>query len=173
MSQQPNNNSKIAIGKFGSAHGINGAIKVNAYTQPTSGMIDYTPWQIHDSDGWQLLEIENTRVQNNRLIVKLSSIDSREQAEEMVNKEIFIEAAQLPSLNPGEYYWKDLIGLSVYNHVGVHLGKVIELLETGANDVLVLKGEDKERLIPYLPDTVIIAVDLEKQTIRVNWDENF
>ena len=82
---------------------------------------------------------------------------------------IAITRAQLPALPKNEYYWSDLEGLTVINQAGVVLGKVIYLIATGSNDVLVIKG-DKELAIPYLQDEVITQVDLENGVIHVNWD---
>jgi 16S rRNA processing protein RimM len=78
----------------------------------------------------------------------------------------------LPPAPEGEYYWTDLIGLTVINREGVTLGQVDHLLETGANDVLVVKGE-RERLIPFLLELVVLEVDLAQRMLRVDWEEDF
>ncbi|VAW75829.1 16S rRNA processing protein RimM [hydrothermal vent metagenome] len=86
--------------------------------------------------------------------------------------EIGIPENSLPVLKSGQHYWKDLVGLQVQNADGEDFGKVDHLLETGANDVLVVKGE-RERLIPFVMQKVIVEVDLEQGLIRVDWDRNF
>ena len=78
----------------------------------------------------------------------------------------------MPTLQPGEYFWNDLIGLQVQNLEGEDFGRVDHLLETGANDVLVVKGE-RERLIPFVMKQVIVEIDLEQGRIRVDWDKDY
>lgn len=86
--------------------------------------------------------------------------------------EIGIRPEQMPATGPGEYYWRDLEGLEVVNLQGERLGRVDHLLETGANDVLVVVGE-RERLIPFVSAQVVTEVDLETGLIRVDWDKDF
>ncbi len=86
--------------------------------------------------------------------------------------EVGICPDQLPAAEPGEYYWRDLEGLEVSNLQGERLGVVDHLMETGANDVLVVRGE-RERLIPFVQGPVVVAVDLEARRIRVDWDKDF
>jgi len=113
------------------------------------------------------------------LVASLVGIETREQAEALAGLTICINREQLPEAVQGEYYWDDLVGLMVNNLEGVTLGKVDHLLETGANDVLVLvpAGEagdesERERLVPWIDD-VIVSVDLENGSLTVNWDHDF
>ena len=89
----------------------------------------------------------------------------------MRGKEIAVPRARFPNTQPNEYYWTDLIGLDVVNGAGRNFGQIIRILETGANDVLVVQGE-RERLVPFIAD-VIGGVDLEAGVIRVNWDADY
>lgn len=98
----------------------------------------------------------------------------------LINCEIFIDASQLPDLNSGEYYWKDLLGCQVVTVSGYQLGQVINMIETGSNDVLVVKANLKkdafciqERLIPFLEGQVIKHVDIAVRIIKVDWDPSF
>lgn len=106
------------------------------------------------------------------IIAKLDGIDTREQAAGLVGQEIFIERAELPELPENQYYWVDLVGLQVFTMEGDSLGVVDSLLETGAHDVLVVGGE-RERLIPFVPDTFVKSVDMAKGRILVAWDPDF
>jgi 16S rRNA processing protein RimM len=106
------------------------------------------------------------------IIARLESIHDRDEAARLLGAEIAVNREQLPPAPEGEYYWADLIGLTVQNHKGITLGQVDHLLETGANDVLVVKG-DRERLIPFLLEQVILDVDLAQRLLRVDWDEDF
>ncbi|MGL6250402.1 MAG: ribosome maturation factor RimM, partial [Billgrantia desiderata] len=109
-------------------------------------------------------------------------VDSREAAERVAGAEILLPKAELPQLEGDEYYWHQLEGLTVVTREGVVLGRVAYLFETGANDVMVVKGDpqgeppaidDRERLLPFLPDEVIVAVDLAGGTMTVDWDPEF
>ena len=86
--------------------------------------------------------------------------------------EIGIRPDQLPLTASGEYYWRDLQGMKVVTANGELLGTVDHLIETGANDVLVVDG-DRERLIPFVLDKVVMSVDLDKAEIQVDWDKDF
>jgi 16S rRNA processing protein RimM len=93
--------------------------------------------------------------------------------------EISMDATQLPELPQGEFYWRDLIGMSVMTDKGYNLGIVDDLMETGSNDVLVVKANSKdafgqsERLIPFLTDSVIKEVKYDVKEITVDWDPGF
>jgi 16S rRNA processing protein RimM len=106
------------------------------------------------------------------VIAHLAGCENRDQAQALMGCEIAIRRDQLPDAAPGEYYWRDLQGLTVVTIEGELLGTVDHLIETGANDVLVVKG-DRERLIPFVLNQVIVNVDLDKQELRVDWDKDF
>lgn len=113
------------------------------------------------------------------MIIKVKGIDDRDAAAQLTNCEILVDSTQLPTLEDGDYYWKDLIGCQVVNVDGYGMGKVIDMMETGSNDVLVVKANlkdafgAKERLIPFLYEQVIRKVDLATGTIEVDWDPGF
>lgn len=125
-----------------------------------------------DNGDWQEAIPEQGRAHGKGVVARLADCTDRDQAQRLIGYEIGIHLDQLPSLPPGEYYWKDLIGLQVVNADGDDFGKVENLLETGANDVLVVKG-DRERLIPFVMKQVIVEVDLAEGRIRVDWDKEF
>lgn len=160
----------IIIGKFGSTYGVHGWIKIRTYTEFGPHILEYNPWYINrQHHTWTPITIESGRVQGNSVIVKLPDIETPEQARLFTGLSIAITRSQLPTLKENEYYWSDLMGLTVINKNGEILGKVISLMETGSNDVLIVKG-DKEHAIPYLPGKVITSVDLKKQEIHVDWE---
>lgn len=169
----------VVLGKFGAVYGINGWLKVNAYTDFPEGIFDYTPWQVKLQGNWQPVQVSSWKRHGNGLIAKLDGINDRDLAQRYVNAEIAVAGALLPSLAEGEYYWKDLMGLAVINDAGYHLGEVTDMMETGSNDVLVVKANrtdafgKKERLIPFLTDTVVKHVDLTERRIVVDWDPAF
>ena len=160
----------IIVGKFGSSFGVKGWIKVVSYTEFGPAIFDYQPWFLIGADNTvSQLPVEGSQVQAKGLIVKLANINTPEEARLLTGKTISILRSELPVLKKDEYYWSDLEGLTVINKDGAILGKVAFLMETGSNDVLVVKGE-KEFAIPYLPGDVILSIDLAKQEIHVDWE---
>lgn len=162
--------SNVKVGRIGAAFGIHGWVKIQSFTEFGASILEYSPWYLEDTEGeCHPIKIEDSRIQGNKLLAKLPGVSSPEEARNFVGKTIAIERSQLPSLQKDEYYWSDLEGLSVINKDGEMLGRVIYLMATGSNDVLVIKGE-KEHAIPYLPGDVITGVDLAKHEIHVDWE---
>lgn len=160
----------IVIGKFGSTYGVHGWIKIRTYTEFGPNILEYSPWYINNqANTWSTITVEAGRIHGGGVIVKLAGIDSPEKARLLTGMSIAITRSQLPTLKDNEYYWSDLIGLTVINKNGEILGKVTHLMETGSNDVLIVKGTH-EHAIPYLLDKVITSIDLNKQEIHVDWE---
>ncbi len=168
------NNSKnwVVIGKFGRPQGLTGFVRVFSFTDPKDNIFDYINW--HAKINHVIQEIKPVTLQKNNKfdLVKIAGFESREQAAALTNIEIVIEESQLPTLPENEYYWHELIGMNVQNDQGINLGAVKEMLETGANDVVVVEGE-KRYLIPYICDDFILNVDSNNKLITVNWDPEF
>jgi 16S rRNA processing protein RimM len=112
------------------------------------------------------------QLQGKTVIAQLRGIDDRNMAESLIGWDIYIPKAQLPQAAKGEYYWSDLIGLQVTNLEGIAFGKVTGLMETGANDVLLISGE-RERAVPFLQGQTVISIDLTAKTLQVDWDADF
>lgn len=165
----------IVVGRVGSPHGVQGWMKLHSYTQPADNILQYRHWFIQASDGaWHPVDMANIQTQassDGHMRIKLPDCESPEAARLYTNLLIAVMRDQLPAPLPGEHYWSDLEGLSVINTAGVSFGQVSHLFATGANDVLVIKG-DRERLLPYIKD-VVLEVDLEKGQILVDWDADF
>lgn len=160
----------IILGKIGSTYGVHGWLKIRTYTEHSDSMLDYNPWYLSNGiDEWQPITVEEGRMQSGTLLAKLAGFHTPEEARLLTGKTIAINRFQLPALKENEYYWSDLIGLTVINKDGHTLGKVIYLMATGSNDVLVVKNE-KEHAIPYLFGDVILSIDLAKQQILVDWE---
>ncbi|HDN69444.1 MAG TPA: 16S rRNA processing protein RimM, partial [Gammaproteobacteria bacterium] len=96
----------------------------------------------------------------------------RDAAAALTGTDIGIYRSQLPPVDADEYYWSDLMGMQVITKDDQVLGVVDHLLETGANDVIVVKGE-QEHLVPYIKGQVVKSVDLEARIIRVEWDPDY
>ena len=162
----------IQIGRIGVPYGIRGWVKVHSYTQSQEDILHYQPWQIRVKHQWQEIKISEGRLHGKGVVVKLPGVKNPEEARLYANASVAIPREQLPELLNDEYYWTDLEGLTVINENGITLGVVHYCMETGSNDVLVVKGE-QFHAIPYLPGEVINQIDLKNKTIQVNWDPNF
>lgn len=168
----------VVLGRFAAPYGVKGWIKIHSYTQPMENILEYTAWRI-ESDGQYLpLELEAGRRHGKGLIAKLTGVDTPEEARRWQGREIMVPLAELPALEAGEYYWSQLENLLVYTTAGVLLGRVSHLMETGANDVLVVEAtaesiDQQQRLIPWLPEQVVQEVDLDAGLMRVDWDPDF
>jgi 16S rRNA processing protein RimM len=174
-----NGKDLVVLGKFGAVYGINGWLKVNSYTDIPEGIFDYTPWQIQVQGNWRQMQISGKKRHGNGLIVKLADVADRDQAQLYVNADIAVERSALPQLAEGDFYWRDLMGMAVVNEAGYHLGEVVDMMETGSNDVLVVKANKSdafgktERLLPFLTDSVIKDVNNAQRRILVDWDPDF
>lgn len=160
----------ITLGKIGSSYGVQGWMKVLTFTEFGANILDYNPWYLLRQGEWQVFKVLDGKPYRNGVVVKLKGITTPEQVQLLTGSQVGVRRSTLPKLKPGEYYWSDLQGLTVINKDNEVLGIVIYLMETGSNDVLVVKGK-KEHAIPYLPGNVILSVDLEKKEIRVDWEQ--
>ena len=165
----------IQLGHISGAYGVKGWVRVFSRTRPNDGILQYPRWFLEkrpDSDSYHRVELLQGRRQGKSIVARISGCDDRDTAAAMRGTRIAVRAEQLPTLDEDEYYWRDLIGLTVHNREGVDFGRVSNLLETGNNDVLVVKG-DRERLIPYLPGDSVVNVDLAAGQMLVDWDAEF
>ena len=167
------------VGKLGSTYGIRGWLRIYSSTDQAESIFDYQPWFLKIKGQWQPTELENWRHHNHELIVKLKGLDDREAAQILSNVENALDLSVFPQLEEGDYYWHDLIGCAVVNLEGYAMGTVTEMMETGSNDVLVVKANVKDafgkqdRLIPFLYEQVVKRVDPATKTITVDWDAGF
>lgn len=160
----------VVVGKIGTPFGIKGWVKIHSFTEVLEQILDYDPWYLEDEAGWRPIKLIDGQKHGKGVIAKLADFDTPEQSRLLTGSKIGIKRSQLAPLSKDEYYWRDLEGLTVINYDGKVLGKIIYLLETGSNDVMVVKDE-KEYAIPYLRGEVVISIDLEKREMHVKWDE--
>lgn len=158
---------RIAVGRVVGLFGVRGWVKVYSYTRPREAILAYSPWQLRRDDIWHEHAVAEGRLQGAGIVARLAGYEDRDAAAGLVGADIAIAAAQLPPTAEREYYWADLEGLRVVNLQGQELGTVSHLFETGANDVLVVRGA-RERLIPF-GRPVVRDVDLEAGVVRVDW----
>jgi 16S rRNA processing protein RimM len=159
------------MGRVIAPFGVRGWVKIHAYTERPANLLDYPVWWLGHPGGWQEMRVEDGEAHDRSLAVRLEGCGDRERAAQLKGMEIAVPRSAFPPPAEGEYYWADLVGLKVVNLQGVELGRVEEVLQTGANDVLVLQGE-RERLLPFIAD-VIRRVDLVAGLISVDWGEDY
>ncbi len=162
----------VVVGRFGRAHGLKGFISIQSFTNPRENILSYADWHVYLNKAWQPLDVLHVEVNNKLILAQIEGYREREQLANLTNHEIAVNRTELPALEEDEYYWHELIGMEVINQQGIVLGKVTEILPTGANDVLVVSGE-KRYLIPYLPGQFISKIDSSQKAIIVEWDADF
>jgi 16S rRNA processing protein RimM len=120
-----------------------------------------------------MLAVTDGRAHGKGVVAQLAGYADRELARELIGADIAVERAQMAAPAANEYYWTDLIGAAVVNRDGVEFGRVDHLLETGANDVLVIRGERGETLVPFVAGRYVLEVDLGRKRILVDWGSDW
>ena len=163
----------IIVGRIVGVHGIRGQVKVYSDCRPRESLFQYRQF-IARSEGRPELQLQLLRGQaaGKGLIAAFHGINDRDQAMTLSGYTLSIRREQLPPTRNGEYYWAALIGLRVENRQGITLGRVVELFETGSNDVLVVRADDtnEEILIPFIRPHYIENIDLTGGVMQVDWE---
>jgi len=159
------------MGRVSAPHGIKGWIKVQPFTHEIGGLLAYPEWWFARDGEWRQFRVAESAVHGALVLARLEGCTHREAAAALKGNEVAIPRRLLPENRQGEYYWSDLLGMEVLNRRGERLGRVAKVLETGANNVLVLEGE-KERLVPFV-DSVILNVDLAGGSLSVDWELDY
>lgn len=146
-------------------------MRIYSYTKPPENILRYAPWFVGDADAVPFVLVDGG-VHGRGIVAHLKGVDDRDVARRLIGARISVPRESFAELAAGQYYWSDLVGLSVVDQQGKALGRVAELIETGANDVLVLEGE-RRRLVPFVPGSVVKSVDLAAGLISVDWDSEF
>ena len=190
----------VVMGRIVAPYGVFGWLKVVPDTEAFDGLFDYDNWWLGKGNDWREMVVETAKVHNDVIVVKLKGIDDRDAALACKGKQIAVPRAQLPEADENEFYWSDLIGVRVRNLQDVYFGLIVDVFETGANDVIVVKPEEvlvaplknvetsksaeavkdkkvakelpQERLLPFI-DSVVLEVDLKARTMLVDWDADF
>ncbi|MCK5894645.1 MAG: ribosome maturation factor RimM [Endozoicomonadaceae bacterium] len=173
----------VIMGRITAVYGIKGWIKVYSFTAPMESILKYRQWLLRYPDGrTQAVSIDGGRKQGKGMVAHVLGCDDRDDALQFTESDILIRRDELPELESGDYYWHQLEGLTVFalteSGDEVNLGKVDHLIETGANDVLVVHAtrgsvDQRKRMVPYLLDRVVKEVNLEKGFIRLLWEPDF
>ena len=159
-----NLNNKILIAKIQAHQGLNGWLKVYSYSETKQKFSEYKYFFIQKDNNVVRLDIEDISI-GKSIKVKFKNFNCREDSEEYIGEEIFINENQLDVLEANQFYWNEIIGLTAYLNNGKKIGIVSDIIETGSNDVLVIKGEE-EILVPYVfGESVMDVVVKEKKII--------
>ncbi len=169
---------ELVVGSINGVYGIKGWVKVFSYTSPIEQILAYQPWKLRRGAKHQVLEVEDGKLHGKGVIVLPDGFQTRNDAESLIGFEIVVSRDQLPELKEGDFYWHELEGLTVVNEAEEILGVVSKMIETGANDVLVVVAsessiDDRERLIPLVMDKVVLAVDLTTGIVQVDWAADY
>lgn len=172
----------VVVGRITAVYGVKGWVKIHSYTEPMDNILGFRSWYLQRNGRWQAVALAEVKRHQKGLIALLEGVDDREEARSYCQCDIAVSAGEMPALEEGEFYWHQLEGLRVYTAVDTQpetlLGAVHHMLETGANDVMVVRPcggsiDDRERLVPWLPDTVVKRVDRKAGAIYVDWDSEF
>jgi 16S rRNA processing protein RimM len=131
--------------------------------------VSYSPWVLRRDGDTQSYEITDGRTQGKAIVARFAGIDDRTAAASLVGAEILVAREQFSRAEEHEFFWADLVGLRVETEDGQLLGNVDHLLETGANDVLVVEGQ-RRVLVPFVMNEVVKRVDIGGGLIVVDWD---
>ena len=176
MASESATSEQIAIADIVGVYGIKGWVKIRVYLEDPATIQSLANLSLINARGAaRPVTVRSIRAQGKGWIAQLSKIDDRNAAEALRGFQITVSTDDLPTAGEGEFYWRDLTGLSVYEmKTESLLGEVNYLLDTGSNDVLVIKSsegsiDDRERLIPWLLGDVVISVDLAGGRLMVDW----
>ena len=167
----------VTVGKITGCYGIKGWVKVHPYTEQDKSFAELGQWHATRRGQLEPVQFDQFKQHGKGLIAHIAGVDDRTAAEAYKGLELVAPLAQLPGLAPGDYYWHQLQGLQVWCTEGERrepIGVVDHLIETGANDVLVIKspqgdGTQQERLVPYLPGDTVTEVALADGRIEIDW----
>jgi 16S rRNA processing protein RimM len=159
------------MGRVIAPYGVRGWVRVRPLTEALDGLLAYRHWWLGRGGARRRCRLLDGRVHGDGLVASVEGVTSRELAAQMRGWEIAVTRDELPPVPPEQYYWTDLIGLAVVNRNGEELGRIAEVIATGANDVLVVRGNG-ERLIPFI-EPVLVSVDLDRARMVVDWGTDY
>ena len=160
----------VVLGRVSGLFGVRGWVKVHSFTDPREAILEYPDWQIETGGDWQPIELVEGKPHGKTIVARLEGTETREDARQYVGATIGVPRASLPKTGRDEFYWADLEGLRVIDTDGTVIGTVAYLLETGANDVLVVRNGEQEVLVPFVAGSVVKNVDLAEGVIDVDWE---
>ncbi len=163
----------IVVGRIQAPHGVRGWLHFRSFTEEPDMALTLTPWLI-DAGAREpkVVELEEWRTQGENFLIKIRGVDDRNAAALWTGKSIQVAASAMPPPGEDEYYWNDLEGMEARDGKGARLGRIVSVFDNGAHDVLVIKDDTRERLIPFVP-VYVLDVDAENRVIRLDWDPDW
>jgi len=170
----PSAERRVVMGKIVGAHGVGGTVRVDSFCDPPESLLKYKEWWL-SRPGFpgRLTAVIRGQASTRGLLVTLADVNDRDAAAAMKGLHISVDRERLPVLSENQYYWTDLEGLFVVNSAGQSLGVVDHLFDSGAHPILVTQDGDKQRLIPFVWERVVLSVDQSLRQILVDWDPDF
>jgi 16S rRNA processing protein RimM len=166
----------VVMGRVAAPYAVSGWLKIQPFTEYVDSLLEYPQWHVGKNGQWRICRLLDGKVHGQTLLVSLEGVSDRNVAETMQGFEVAVARGDLPPPGEGEYYWDQLTGLEVVNLQGDVLGRVVGVLETGAQEVLKIQGEldskPVERLIPFVA-ALVHTVDLAAKRIVVDWGLDF
>jgi len=173
----------IEVGRIADAWGVKGWFKVLTHSADPEALFSSKLWYLLPTErgvprftGTVQITIKESKTHSDSVVACAQGFDDRTAAESLRGSRIFVARSNFPKAGKDEYYWVDLIGLTVVNREGQTLGCVKELLSTGPQTVLVLEQEEDgkwvERMIPFVA-VYIDNVDLAAKIIKVDWQADY
>ena len=173
----------VPVGTVGRAHGVRGWVRVRSDMDPPEDLLRHDTWLLERAGRWKPAAVRSARAHAGAFVARLDGVEDRDTAAALAGARLGLPRDALPVLDDGQYYWVDLIGLEVLDEAGEPLGVVREMIETGANDVMVVRPDltapsggassgsnpGPDRVIPFLTGDVVREVDLDAGRIRVSW----
>lgn len=174
---KPNEDELMRIATLKKPYGIKGWLWVFSDTEKREDIFAMSPWYMKTAAGFKPLTVKEWRQQGSGLVASFHEIPDRNTAETMNGTSIWVSKDSLPSLEDDEYYWSDLVGLTVLNEQNECLGVVKNLFETGAHAIMTVSPspdsiDNEERLIPW-HKTVVLDVKLSEQALIVAWEKDY
>lgn len=168
----------VLVGKITKAHGLRGEVKVFPFSEEPTNLVRYKEVVLVDSRGSLSppLAVTRSRVQGKTAVIQFAEMNDRTKAESVEGMGVLLVRDCLPEITEDEYYWHDYIGKLVVDRGGKEIGRVDHLFSNGAQDVLVVRGNGEEILIPVTKDIVTegndgsLLVDLPPGLLELNTD---
>ncbi len=171
---------RVVLGYVSGVYGIKGWVKVVSFTRPLENILDYSRWWLKLRDGDEAIpaDVVEGRAQAGGIVALLAMADGttahdRNAAAALIGRQITVDRSELPKLRKGQYYWSDLVGMAVESREGAALGRVVSLIDNGAQDVLVIEDGEVERMIPFVHEAIILEVDLAAKKIVADWRPDY
>lgn len=172
LATKPATDNMVVMARIAAPFGIKGWVKLQTFTEFADSLDEFDSWFLSTPSGWEEVDVEDYAVNVKSVVAKLQGCNDRTAAEKLHKRDIAVPRDWLDAAEDGEYYWIDLIGAAVLNEAGEQLGKIETLMETGANDVLVVKSDTTEILIPFV-DEYLLNVDRDKKIVTVRWEKDW